>query len=357
MRSSFVGIVAVLGILLALLAYSGLFIVYPPQQVLVLQFGRVQSVYTKPGLYFKIPFIQNLVVIDKRILDLDMPSKEVIAADKKRLVVDAFARYKIVDPVTYYRTVGDETQANERLSTFLEASLRAVVAQASFLAIVRDKRDALMGEIRRDVDQSAKAIGIDVIDVKIRRADLPEANSQAIFRRMQTERQREAAQIRAEGEEEARRIRSRADRDATVLVAEARRDGDKIRGDGDARRNRIFAEAYGKDPQFFSFFRAMQAYENSLSNTGTTFVLSPDTKFLDYLYNPLQEEDSLPSQEGQGSSQDLPSSKEENKTKGKDSNNSNKEVSTGSVGLFQLGHSGLEDESGEGRSAPFQPDL
>ncbi|WP_150525479.1 protease modulator HflC [Roseibium sediminis] len=287
MRSS------ILGVLIAVVAFVGylsVYIVHPTQQALVLQLGRIiEEPKTEPGFYFKIPLIQNVIYLDKRILDLNMSPQEVIASDKKRLVVDAFARYRISDPVLFYQRVNNTREANQRLSTFLQSSLRSELAKASFVAVVRDNRSGLMENIRRDVSNSASDLGIEVVDVKIRRADLPDANSQAIYARMQTERQREATELRAQGEEQARRIRSRADRDATVLVAEAKRDSEIIRGDGDAERNRIFAAAFGADPEFFAFYRSMQAYEQGLQQGDTSLVLSPDSSFFRFFNNPRGE--------------------------------------------------------------------
>lgn len=280
------GIIGILLAIVAVVLYMSLFIVNPTQQALVLTFGQIDKVIQQPGLNFKYPLIQNVIYLDKRILDLDMSPQEVIASDKKRLVVDAFARYRISDPVLFYQRVNNIREANQRLSTFLQSSLRSELAKASFVAVVRDNRAGLMENIRRDVSASASDLGIEVVDVKIRRADLPDANSQAIFARMQTERQREAAEIRAEGEEQSRRIRSRADRDATVLVAEANRDAEIIRGDGDAERNRIFAQAFGADPDFFAFYRSMQAYEAGLQEGDTSLVLSPDSAFFRYFNDP-----------------------------------------------------------------------
>ena len=292
MRSGFFGILVAI---VAFLAYMSVFIVNPAQQALVLQLGRVENVVQDPGVQFKYPFIQNVVYLDKRILDLNMSPQEVIASDKKRLVVDAFARYRISNPVLFYQRVNNIPRANQRLSTFLQSSLRSELAKASFTAVVRDDRAGLMESIRKDVSASAADLGIEVVDVKIRRADLPEANSQAIFARMQTERQREATELRAQGEEQARRIRSRADRDATVLVAEAKRDSEITRGDGDAERNRIFAEAFGADPDFFAFYRSMQAYEEGLRQGDTSLVLSPDSSFFRYFNDPMG---ASPSSEG-----------------------------------------------------------
>jgi membrane protease subunit HflC len=223
-----------------------------------------------------------VILLDKRILPLDLPEQEVIASDQKRLVVDAFARYRIADPLRFYQAVGTVNAADNRLVTFLNSSLRQVLGDASFLDVVRDKRQPLMERIRGLVNHQAHSLGIDVIDVRIRRADLPEANSQAIYRRMQTERQRQAAQLRAEGNEAAQRIRAQADRQATVIVADASRDAEKLRGEGDATRNGIYAAAYGKDPAFFAFYRSMRAYETALKPGNTRFVLTPDSTFFRY---------------------------------------------------------------------------
>lgn len=281
------GILAIVVIVAALVAYLSIFIVNPTQQALVLQFGKiVEQPKTEPGYYFKIPFVQNVVYLDKRLLNLNMPPLEPISSDKKRLVVDAFARYKISNPVLFYQRVQNVLTANRRLSTLLQSTLRSQLGRTSFTALVRDDRSGVMEAIRRDVSENAAELGIEVVDVKIRRADLPEANSQAIYARMQTERQQEATQIRAEGEERARRIRSRADRDATVIVAEAKRDAEITRGDGDAERNKIFAEAFGADPDFFAFYRSMQAYEAGLKSGDTSLVLSPDSSFFRFFKNP-----------------------------------------------------------------------
>ncbi|MEI2383785.1 protease modulator HflC [Breoghania sp. JC706] len=286
MKNGLFGFVAIVLVVLAVLAYLSFFVVNPTQQALVLQFGEIRRTAKEPGLYVKIPFIQNVVFLDNRVLDLNMEPKEVIAADKKRLVVDAFARYRIQNPVLFFQTVNNVREADLRLSTFLDASLRSELGRSSFTDVVRDRRAALMEAIRKDIDRRAAEIGVNVVDVKIRRADLPDANSQAVFRRMQTERQREATEIRAQGEEQSRRIKSRADRDATVIVAEAKRDAEKIRGDGDAERNRIFAEAYSKDPEFFAFYRSMQAYLTGMSSSDTRMVISPDSDFFRFFLGP-----------------------------------------------------------------------
>jgi membrane protease subunit HflC len=272
--------IAIVFAAIAFIAASA-FSVSPAQQALVLQFGEAKRVITEPGLNFKVPFVQNVVLIDKRVLDVDTAAEEVIASDQKRLVVDAFARFKITDPLKYYQTVGTEMLARSRLQTYLNSSLRRVLGAQSFFAVLSGERANLMHQIRELVNQEAKALGIEVIDVRIRRADLPEANSQAVYRRMQTEREREAREARAQGAEAAQRIRSRADREVTVLLAEARRDADILRGTGDAERARIFAEAYNRDPAFYAFSRSMIAYERSIKSTDT-LILSPESDFFRY---------------------------------------------------------------------------
>jgi modulator of FtsH protease HflC len=272
-------------IILAVAAFVGyltLFTVSQTEQALVLEFGKPKRIITEPGLQYKIPFIQNVEFFDKRILDVDTASQEVIASDKKRLVVDAFARYKISDPLLFFQSVRDERIASSRIGAILEASLRRVLGGSSFASVVRDKREALMKTIAAQVNEEAKPLGVNIVDVRIKRVDLPEANMQAIYRRMQTERQREAAEWRAEGEGAARRIRGTADRQVTVIKADATGESERIRGNGDAEKNRIFAEAFGQDPDFFAFYRSMQAYEGALKGDDTRFLLSPDSQFFKY---------------------------------------------------------------------------
>ncbi len=286
MKSGLLGIAGVVAVLLLIVAYGSAFVVNPTSQALVIQLGQVTRAITEPGLYFKIPFIQNVEYIDRRILDLDLESQEVIASDQKRLIVDAFARYRIADPVLFYQAVRTVQGGNMRLNTFLSSALRAVLADATFSAVVRDERASLMEKIKTAVDRQAKQIGVDIVDVKIRRADLPQQNSAAIFQRMQTERQREATELRARGAEESQRIRSKADAEREIIVAEARRDSERARGEGDALRNRIFAEAYGKDPEFFTFYRSMIAYEQGMKAADTRMVISPTSDFFRYFSNP-----------------------------------------------------------------------
>jgi len=266
--------------------YSSLFTVYQTQQALVIRLGQPVRVVAEPGLHVKVPFIDSVIDIDKRILDLEAPPQEVIASDQKRLVVDAFARYRINDPLRFYQTLGSITGANSQLSILLNSALRRVLGEVTFTHVVRDQRAELMARIRDLVDHEAAGYGIQLVDARIRRADLPEQNSQAVYQRMQTERQREAAEFRAQGAQRAQEIRSRADREVTVLVAEATSKSEQIRGEGDATRNQIFADAFNQDPDFFGFYRSMQAYEAGLRANDTRFLLKPDTNFFRYFNNP-----------------------------------------------------------------------
>jgi membrane protease subunit HflC len=280
MRSPVAGIAALFVLFVILVVgYSAVFTVDMTEQALVVRLGEPVRVVTDPGLNFKVPFIDTVIEIDKRILDLENPSQEVIASDQKRLVVDAFARYRIKDALHFYQSVGSIQAANIQLTTLLNASLRRVLGEVTFIQVVRDEREALMARIREQLDKEAGGYGIQVVDVRIRRADLPDQNSQAVYQRMKTERQREAAEFRAQGNQKAQEIRSNADREATIIVAEANSKAEQIRGEGDAERNRLFAEAYGKDPDFFAFYRSMTAYENSLKSNDTRFLLRPDSDF------------------------------------------------------------------------------
>jgi len=287
MRSPVTGIVAlILLVLIAIVGYSSIFTVQQTEQALVVRLGRPVNVVSEPGLNFKWPFVDSVISIDKRILDLENPSQEVIASDQKRLVVDAFARYRIKDPLRFYQSVGSIQAANLQLTTLLNAALRRVLGEVNFINVVRDEREGLMAKIRTQLDREAEGYGIQVVDVRIRRADLPEANSQAVYQRMQTERQREAAEFRAQGGQKAQEIRSKADREATVIIADANSTAEQIRGSGDAERNRLFAEAYGKDPDFFAFYRSMSAYEQGLRSNDTRFLLRPDSDFFRFFGNP-----------------------------------------------------------------------
>ena len=278
-----IGIIAVVLVGAAIvMTLSAAFIVDQREQALVLQFGDPKRVIREPGLNFKIPFIQQTVRFDKRLLDFDNAPEEVIASDQKRLVVDAFARYHITDPLKFYQTVGTEMALRPRLGSVLNSTLRQVLGTVPLQQVVSEKRGAMMLEIRDIVRTEAARFGIRVEDVRIKRADLPAQNSEAIYRRMQTERQQEAAELRAKGAEEAQKIRAEANRQKVVIVAEAEKDSQILRGDGEGQMNRIFAEAFGRDPEFFSFYRSMQAYEAALGTDDTTMVLSPDSDFFRY---------------------------------------------------------------------------
>ncbi len=280
------GVIAVLIVIALIVGYSSIFTVYQTQQALVVRLGEPIRVVKEPGLHFKLPLIDNVIYVDKRILDLENPAQEVIASDQKRLVVDAFARYKITEPLKFYQSVGTISAANSRLTTLLNSALRRVLGEATLTQVVSDERAKLMDRVREQLDREAKQFGIDVIDVRIRRADLPEQNSQAVYQRMQTERQREAAEFRAQGSQRAQEIRARADREVTVLIADATAKSEQVRGEGDATRNRIFAEAYGKDPDFFAFYRSMQAYEAGLKSNDTRMLLRPDSDFFRFFGDP-----------------------------------------------------------------------
>jgi modulator of FtsH protease HflC len=280
------GIIAALLVVALIVAYSTLFTVYQTRQALVVRLGNPVRVITEPGLNYKIPLLDSVIPIDNRILDLENPAQEVIASDQKRLVVDAFARYRIKEPLRFYQTVGTVERANQQLSILLNSALRRVLGEATLTQVVRDQREQLMARVREQLDTEAQAFGISVVDVRIRRADLPEQNSQAVYQRMQTERQQEAAQFRAQGSQRSQEIRARADRDVTVLLAEAQSKGEQTRGEGDAERNRIFAEAFGRDPDFFAFYRSMQAYEAGMKPGDTRMLLKPDSEFFRFFVDP-----------------------------------------------------------------------
>ncbi|MGB0574277.1 MAG: protease modulator HflC [Hyphomicrobiales bacterium] len=266
---------------------SAAFTVHQTQQALILRFGEAIRIVTEPGLHFKMPIADDAVYIDKRILDLDSESQEVIASDQKRLVVDAYSRYKITDALKYYQSVQTSARANARLSQILNSAVRRVLGESTFEEIVRDKRPELMKRITEQVNNEAAALGMSIVDVRIRRADLPEANSQAVYRRMQTARTKEANDIRARGQEQAKIITSRSDKEAKIIIAEANKISEIKRGEGDAGRNKIYAESYGQDPEFFKFYRSMVAYEESLKSGDTRLVISPDTDFFNYFKDPL----------------------------------------------------------------------
>ena len=281
MKKILIPILVVLGVV----AYGSLFVVQEINQAIVLQFGDPKKIITKPGLNFKIPFIQNVVYLDRRVLNLDNPPEEVIAADQKRLIVDAFARFKIVDPLKFYISVGNERVARSRVATIINSRIRSVLGTQELATLLSTDRAVHMGTIQNDVNTEAQNFGITIVDVRIKRADLPPANSEAIYARMQTERQREAKEFRAQGAEMAAKITSTADKEVTVILAEANKESEIMRGEGDGARNKIFANAFGRDPQFFSFYRAMQSYEKALIGGDTSMILSPDSDFFKFFGN------------------------------------------------------------------------
>jgi modulator of FtsH protease HflC len=267
----------------AIVASSALFTVHQTEQALVLQVGEPRAVVTTPGLHWKLPWpFQNVLYLDKRVLNLDLPAEEVIAQDRKRLVVDAFARWRITDPLRFYQSLSNEDVANVRLQPILGSNVRRILGSQDFAVVLSGERARLMREIRDGMNAESRNFGIQVVDVRIRRTDLPQQNSDAIYRRMTQERVREANEYRAQGEQISQEIRSKADRDATVIVAEATRQSSITRGQGDAEKNHIFADAFGKDPDFFAFYRSMNAYTASMKGDNTTVIVSPDSDFFRY---------------------------------------------------------------------------
>jgi modulator of FtsH protease HflC len=287
MRNPFSGLALVVVAIIALIFVFGVFFtVVPTEQALVLRFGEpVRDPIDAPGLYLKWPFTDTVIYIDKRILDLDETRQEVLVSGNQRLEVDAFVRYKISDPLKFYQSVGSIQGANTQLGGMLNSALRRTLSEASITDIVRDKRDALMADILVQVKSGAERFGLSVVDVRIKRADLPPENSEAVFHRMQTERQQRAATFRAEGSQQSQEIKAKADRDVTVTIAQAQQEGEQTRGQGDAERNRIFAESYGKDPDFFAFYRSMQAYETGLKGE-SRIIVSPKSDFFRYFTTP-----------------------------------------------------------------------
>ena len=272
-------------IAIAVLSYFSIFVVKEVNQAIVLQFGDPKKIISKPGLNFKFPFIQNVVFLDKRILNLDAPPIEVIASDQKRLIVDAFARFQIVDPLKFYISVGNERVARSRLSTIINSRIRSVLGTQRLQTLLSEDRNKQMSLIQDGVNNEAEKFGIKIVDVRIKRADLPPANSEAIYRRMQTEREREAKEFRAKGAEMAITITSTADKEVTVILANAQKQSEIMKGEGDGQRNKIFAGAFGQDPEFFAFYRAMQAYDKALIGGDTSLILSPDSEFFKFFGN------------------------------------------------------------------------
>ena len=277
-------------ILVAATIYFSVFIVKEINQAIVLQFGDPKRIIMNPGINFKIPFIQNVVFLDKRILNLDTPPEEVIASDQKRLIVDAFARFQIIDPLKFYISVGNERVARSRLSTIINSRIRSVLGTQRLQTLLSADRTNQMSLIQDGVNNEAENFGIKIVDVRIKRADLPQANSDAIYKRMQTEREREAKEFRAKGAEMAAEITANADKEVTVILANAEKSSQILKGEGDGKRNKIFADAFGQDPEFFAFYRAMQAYEKALIGGETSLILSPDSEFFKFFGNIKQKQ-------------------------------------------------------------------
>ncbi len=279
MNKTFLTVIAVILVAAGVVASSAFFTVYQTEQAIVMQFGKPQKVIQEPGLNVKLPFVQDVVYVDKRVLSVSTQREEVVTLDQKRLMVDSFARFRIANPLQYYQSYGNIQIAYARLETILNSQLRQNLGRQILNNIVSGERSNLMNSIREQVNKEAKASGIDVIDVRIVRADLPTENSEKVFDRMRSQREQEAKEIRATGAEIAQRIRANADKERTVLIANAQKDSEILRGEGDGEKNRIFAEAFGKDEDFFSFYRSMQAYRESMSDTDTSMVLSPTSEF------------------------------------------------------------------------------
>jgi modulator of FtsH protease HflC len=272
-------IVGALVVAAVILLTSSFFIVDQTEQALVLQLGEVRRVVRDPGLNLKRPFIENVVFYDKRVLDFEPPPEEIIVSDQKRLVVDSYTRYAISNPLQFYQTAGNEAGMRARLSALVSGSLRRVLGNVTLNDILSEKRAAIMRQIRDDVAVEAKPFGITVVDVRLRRADLPVENSEAIYARMQSEREQQARQYRGEGAEAAQNVRANAERERTVILAEAQRDAQRVRGDGDARAVKTYGDAFGQDKQFFTFYRSLQAYREALNGRDTSFVLTPEGNF------------------------------------------------------------------------------
>jgi modulator of FtsH protease HflC len=274
--------VAILLVVIGILMDSSLFIVDQTESALVVQLGQPRRVIREPGLQVKKPFIEDVVVYENRLLDFEPPPEEVIVSDQKRIVVDSYSRYRIVDPLLFYQTVGTEVGVRSRLASIVGGSLRRVLGNVTLSDILSAKRAQIMIQIRDEVAAEAKSFGVEVVDVRLRRADLPEENSQAIYARMVSERQQQAAQYRGEGAEAAQTVRANAERERTVILAEAQRDAQRVRGDGDAQAIKLYADAYSQDKAFFAFYRSLQAYRTALTGHDTSFVLSPDNGFFKF---------------------------------------------------------------------------
>jgi membrane protease subunit HflC len=264
---------------------SSMFTLNQTEQVLILQFGEPIRVVKTPGIKFKLPLIQDAVFFDKRIVDLGIADQEVIASDQKRLIINAFAKYQITDPLKFYTTARTFQGLQSKLSGILDSSLRQVIGEVTLSELLTENRGAVMAKIRDVVSAEAEIFGIKIVDVRIMRADLPKENSEAIFARMQTEREKEAREIRANGAEEADKIRAEADKQKTIILADAKKEADITRGNGEAKSTQIYAASYGRDPEFADFYRSMNAYKEAFSGEKTKMIISPDGEFFKYFGN------------------------------------------------------------------------
>ena len=288
MRLSINFIIGLVIVVLGFIAYGSLFTVTETQQAIVMQFGEPKRVISEPGLSWKIPLLQNVQYYEKRVLNLDPPAENILLSDQKRLIVDVFARYRIHDPLLFFQTVRSEDTARPRLSTIINDRLRQILGNSTLSSVLSDERTQILADLRVSVDQETQKFGIVLVDVRIRRADLPDETRESVFDRMRSEREREAAEFRAQGFEQSERIKAAADREATVIRAEAKRQSEILRGQGEGRRTEILNGAYGQDPDFFNFYRSMQAYSASLGADSTYMVLSPDSEFFSF-FNQAQE--------------------------------------------------------------------
>lgn len=284
---AFLAFILFLAAAAAAVAYSAAFMVQQHEQAIVLRFGQPQDAINTPGLKWKLPFVDTVEFFDKRILDLDTADREVMASDKQRLIVDAYARYRITDPLKFYQNVRTEEGVSRVIGRLIESEIRGVLVSATLQEIVRDRRDALMKRIAENVNNEGREYGLEIVDVRLKRTDLPQENLKNVFDRMRADRVREATELRAQGEAENNRIRANADRDRTVIIGEATKTSDQMRGEGEGERNRIFAEAFGKDEDFFRFYRSMQAYEQAMKPSDTRMLLSPDSEFFRYFKDPM----------------------------------------------------------------------
>lgn len=286
MNSNVRFLIGILAIALAFLFFSSAFIVPQTASALVFRFGKLKQPITEPGLYFKAPFVDTVTLIDKRVLDNDLSPQTVLASDQKNLLVDAFTRYRITDPLRFYQALNNTRAANQTLERIVNDRVRSVLSSATTTQIINTDRARLMDKIQEEVNREAQALGITVVDVRLSRVELPRETTEAVFGRMKTERQREAADLRAQGTQFAQSIRSRADRDVQILLGDANRKAEEMRGQADAEKTRVLAEAYTRDAEFSAFFRSLQAYEQSFKQGDTRMILSPDTPFFRYFNQP-----------------------------------------------------------------------